>query len=403
MAKGPLNEGLLTANRISELREQPVEGNFDAMHLKEVHRRIFQDLPHHAPGELRPDAPGHFKARELEAGPRYEVGYARGKDVGLELSRVLGELKGGEQMQGLNPDEFSARMAKLYGDLDHVHAFQEGNSRTLREFTSQVAEKAGYELDWGTTNADSAARDRLYMARDREVLERLYPGLNEARAMETDSRAEYEAYFTLEGLRRAPDLQSVIQENLRPLEVQQERAVVQERVTPLKGLDKEAFAEAAAGRLARETEQQDLTPAEQRQTAERLAQEGERRIQMEVITSERLRRDTQQAHSGDLEGLKQMFREATDRSEAALLKSAMRTLERAGESADARYLTVARVGQQYEGHLEARNARVALVATAEDKTVVIRPESLSRAVHNEQGQLQFTVPQGRGHGLDMEM
>jgi len=47
------------AFRIIELRASPVRGNFDAAHLKEINRRIFQDLPGLGfddvkPGEYRP-------------------------------------------------------------------------------------------------------------------------------------------------------------------------------------------------------------------------------------------------------------------------------------------------------------------------------------------------------------
>jgi cell filamentation protein len=34
-----------TKQRIVELRLNPVQGNFDIAHLKEINRRIFQDLP----------------------------------------------------------------------------------------------------------------------------------------------------------------------------------------------------------------------------------------------------------------------------------------------------------------------------------------------------------------------
>lgn len=192
VAERPLNEGLLTSNRIRELQVRPVQGHFDAHHLREVHRRIFQDLAHHAPGQDRPDAPGHYKVRHLEqSGHKYVVGYLRGKEVAPSLDRVLGELRGGQNLKGLDHEAFAGRMAKLYGDLDHIHPFREGNSRTLRAFTAQLVREAGYELDWGTTGADETARERLYLARDREVLERFYPGLDETRAMSTDSRAEY--------------------------------------------------------------------------------------------------------------------------------------------------------------------------------------------------------------------
>ena len=38
-------EANVVANRIHELVLDPVQGRFDAAHLKEVHRRIFRDLP----------------------------------------------------------------------------------------------------------------------------------------------------------------------------------------------------------------------------------------------------------------------------------------------------------------------------------------------------------------------
>ena len=38
-------EGALAANRIRELAENPLRGNFDVDHLRAVHAYIFQDLP----------------------------------------------------------------------------------------------------------------------------------------------------------------------------------------------------------------------------------------------------------------------------------------------------------------------------------------------------------------------
>lgn len=93
-------------------------------------------------------------------------------------------------------------MAVLYADLDHAHGFYEGNSRTLREFTRCMADAAGYTLDWTKGGIGAEARNTLYVARDVEVLERFYPGLNEERAMATDDRHEYQAWWHLEKLRR---------------------------------------------------------------------------------------------------------------------------------------------------------------------------------------------------------
>ena len=93
-------------------------------------------------------------------------------------------------------------MASLYGDLDHAHGFHEGNSRTLREFTRELAAAAGHTLDWIKTSVGAKERNQPYIARDIEVLERAFPGLTPERAMATDDRLEYEASFVLTRLRR---------------------------------------------------------------------------------------------------------------------------------------------------------------------------------------------------------
>jgi hypothetical protein len=64
-----------------------------------------------------------------------------------------------------------------------------------------LADAAGFTLDWRRAGTDAAARNALYVARDVAVLERAYPGLTEERAMATDGRAEYKAWYHLEKLR----------------------------------------------------------------------------------------------------------------------------------------------------------------------------------------------------------
>ena len=211
-------EALLVQNRISELAEQPIRGSFGLDHLRAIHAHIFQDLPQHRPGEIRSDTPGWSKTRMLEGQTgTHDVHYAPDNVAG-RVDKVLRELGGPAALSGLPPDAFAARMARLYGDLDHAHSFYEGNSRTLREFTRSLAQTAGYELNWAPTGADAEQRNRLYVARDIAVLERAYPGLTPERGMETNDRYEYEASLALPALRRrGPTLETIIREGLTPL------------------------------------------------------------------------------------------------------------------------------------------------------------------------------------------
>lgn len=250
-------EGALTANRLRELAETPVRGAFDVDHLKAIHAAIFQDLPHHRPGEMRGDTSGWSKLRVLEGqAGGHEVHYAHDNIAG-RAQAVMRELNGPTALAGLAPDVFAARMAKLYGDLDFVHSFHEGNSRTLREVARSLAQATGYELRWTSTSVNAAERNRLYVARDIAVLERAFPGLTPQRGMETNDRAEYEASLTLSRLRRTPgaSLEAIIREGLTPLPgLRQEAAASAAHSTPQPPGRPRSIAEMALAALARHQE-----------------------------------------------------------------------------------------------------------------------------------------------------
>ncbi|MES2538615.1 MAG: Fic family protein [Pseudomonadota bacterium] len=207
--------GLLAFARISELEFRPVEGNFNAAHLKEIHRRIFQDSPVYAPGEYRPDAPGHSKIRVLEtSGVSYPVFYVPRSNVDSGVDKVLSAFGGPESLRGLNAEQFSGRMAKLYGYLDFLHPFKEGNSRTLRSFTAQLADEVGMKLDWFTSAVDGKSRDRLYIARDIEVIRHVIAGIDHANKMTSD---EKDAMLFLASYQHADTLKTIIRESTYPV------------------------------------------------------------------------------------------------------------------------------------------------------------------------------------------
>ena len=104
-------------------------------------------------------------------------------------------------LRGLRLDAAATRLATLHGDLGHAHGFYEGDSRTLREFTRSLALAAGYTLDWTRIGIGAEARNALYVARGVAILERLYPGLTEARTTATGDRGEYQAWWHLAKLR----------------------------------------------------------------------------------------------------------------------------------------------------------------------------------------------------------
>lgn len=185
-------EGDLTSSRIAELKVNPVAGNFDLGHLREVHRRIFQDLPSagfsdYAPGEYRtPVQPGvdWQKCRVLDAAPgQFFVTYSKMDEAAQRrLETTLAQVQP-DQLEQLNPKEFAHAISKLYSELDYIHPFLDGNSRTLRSFTAQLAEKAGYRIEWERFDSAHQGRDKLYIARDLAVNKIAKPGIEQPNTM----------------------------------------------------------------------------------------------------------------------------------------------------------------------------------------------------------------------------
>jgi cell filamentation protein len=185
-------EGDLTSSRIAELKVNPVAGNFDLGHLREVHRRIFQDLPsagfsEYTPGEYRtPVQPGvdWQKCRVLDAAPgQFFVTYSKMDEAAQRrLETTLAQVQP-DQLEQLNPKEFTHAISKLYSELDYIHPFLDGNSRTLRSFTAQLAEKAGYRIEWDRFDSAHQGRDKLYIARDLAVNKIAKPGIEQPNTM----------------------------------------------------------------------------------------------------------------------------------------------------------------------------------------------------------------------------
>ena len=62
------------------------------------------------------------------------------------------------------------QLAYPYSELDAIHPFREGNSRTLRQFIDDYARGQGVYFDWRRLANDEGGRDLLYHARDHAVL-----------------------------------------------------------------------------------------------------------------------------------------------------------------------------------------------------------------------------------------
>lgn len=184
-------EGRFVTRRLLELREYPLRGVFNSTYLKAIHRYLFQDMPkmgdswakEYTPGEFRPPRPEGkpwIKRRHITRVERdFYIAYSNMDPAVIdEMDRVLGELKF-RLVSKLSADEFALKIGQIYAHIDYVHPFKNGNSYTLREFTSALAIKCDFTLDWSIF---AKTRDLLYVGLLLSVNEVALPHINDPAA-----------------------------------------------------------------------------------------------------------------------------------------------------------------------------------------------------------------------------
>ena len=136
-------EADITFERLVELCENPIEGNFDKKHLCDIHRYIF--------GDIYPFA-GKYRTVYMTKPGAYFVSE---KEIDKHLDIVLNEMKV-DFKKCHTLQDYSNFLAQSYCDIFIVHPFREGNSRTIREFIREFVEAniPDYTLDLAQINRD---------------------------------------------------------------------------------------------------------------------------------------------------------------------------------------------------------------------------------------------------------
>ena len=153
-------------------------GQFDAAHLKAIHRRLFQDVYEWA-GHTRDErvalSDGTIATepflRKADGKP-----FMTGPLIAGALENIAARLRAANHLRDLHREEFAIRAADIMVDLNGIHPFREGNGRTQRAFLRVLAHEAGHDLDFsvvtrermiqasiaGNDNGDAAMMRRMF-------------------------------------------------------------------------------------------------------------------------------------------------------------------------------------------------------------------------------------------------
>jgi cell filamentation protein len=136
----------------SLLRENPIPGAYDINHLSAIHKVLFGKVYDWAGEPRRVNmTKGHTLFALTDEIP----------DMARDAAETI---RKAHYLRGLNKDQFADKITEVYGKLNMMHPFREGNGRATREFLYQLGKEAGYTLDfdkvdrtaWNHAAADSA-------------------------------------------------------------------------------------------------------------------------------------------------------------------------------------------------------------------------------------------------------
>ncbi len=132
-------ERLLVSQRIQE----PLPpGKFDLLHLRAIHRHLFQDIY---------DWAGELRTVEISKGTTQ---FQPKRFIETGIADVHRRLVERDFLIGLSRTEFAERAGQIIGDINHAHPFREGNGRTQLLYLKQLADNAGHRIVLNRIDAD---------------------------------------------------------------------------------------------------------------------------------------------------------------------------------------------------------------------------------------------------------
>lgn len=141
-------EKQMSAERLSELYDEPTLGELNQEHLISIHHYLFQDVYDWA-GEYR-------KVPMMK-----QTVFLDHNEIDTYLNNLFNEAN--DNINNIqNEYEFADFLSNLFYKLTYAHPFREGNGRTIREFIRQLVnslnfEFGSYEIDYSKMNTQTLA------------------------------------------------------------------------------------------------------------------------------------------------------------------------------------------------------------------------------------------------------
>lgn len=146
-------EADLVMARTAEFLRNPTPEKPSAGYLLEIHQHLFQDIY---------DWAGDLRMIDIRKSDEDADQFAPYQLLSQNLQNSSEQLRSEDYLRALDRNAFIHRLAFHYEQLNYIHPFREGNGRVQRIFWLNVADDAGWKLDWRNVSGqmnDAACRE----------------------------------------------------------------------------------------------------------------------------------------------------------------------------------------------------------------------------------------------------
>lgn len=128
------------ALKIMSLEKSPLAGDHSLSHWQRIHAFMFGDVYQWA-GSLR----------EIHVFAEYNSPFASPEKIALGFTTIVETtLAKNDHLKSSNSDTIVNDISMLMGELYYIHPFRDGNTRSLIQFTREIARDAGWRIDFSS-------------------------------------------------------------------------------------------------------------------------------------------------------------------------------------------------------------------------------------------------------------
>ena len=145
-------EADITLAKTMTLIRNPLPGKFDFAHYKAIHRFLFEDLYSWA---------GEIRTVDMS---KKGTAFVKAEEIERIADSCFLRLRQNQFFLNYSSDKFIPAIVDFYDTTNILHPFREGNGRTQKIFISQLAENAGYHIDFANMDPDELMVATIYAA-----------------------------------------------------------------------------------------------------------------------------------------------------------------------------------------------------------------------------------------------